>query len=57
MEKETMHCPKCTSGMEKAGFSVYDCYICEQRWRIVPDGIISDKKLAEIHKGVPQDIE
>ena len=56
-EDETTHCPVCMSGMQRSGFSVYSCYICEKRWRIVQEGFISDKKLAEMHKdGLPMDI-
>ena len=56
MENESVYCPKCMRGMERRGYFRYACNICKKLWYIAPEGIVSDKKLAERHKGVPLDI-
>ena len=57
MEDKTVYCPECMKGMHRRGFNIHACYICGKRWYIVQEGVISKKRLDEIHKGIPADIE
>ncbi|KKN33008.1 hypothetical protein LCGC14_0808090 [marine sediment metagenome] len=54
---ETVYCPKCRCGLFKRGFMGYACHMCGVIWYIAQEGFISEKRLAEIHEGVPLDIE